>query len=195
MVEQIDALTRRIEHLDQDVLASVKPDDTARRLTSIPGVGPLIAATVRATISDVTGFKSSRDFAAWMGLKPKLSSSGGKDKLGSISKQGNRQLRTLLVVGASSIIKQARRGVVLPEWLVGLMTRKSYKLVAVALASCQQDGPHHLGLAHQGGHVSATEPGRCRIVSYSGGGSRRFVAQVPRSDEPRGYHPDRGYAA
>lgn len=70
-----------------------------------------------------------------MGLTPSLLSSGGKEKLGSISKQGNRQLRTLLVVGASSIIKQAKRGVNLPEWLVGLMGRKPYKLVAVALAN------------------------------------------------------------
>ena len=135
MAEQIDALTARIERLGQEVLASVKADETARRLTSIPGVGPLIAATVRATVSDIGGFKTSRDFAAWLGLTPRLLSSGGKEKLGSISKQGNRQLRTLLVVGASSIVKQAKRGVPLPAWLMGLIARKPYKLVAVALAN------------------------------------------------------------
>jgi transposase len=117
------------------VHADVKADETARRLTSIPGVGPLIAATIRATVNDIGGFKTGRDFAAWLGLTPRLLSSGGKDKLGSISKQGNRQLRTLLVVGASSIIKQAKRGVPLPAWLTGLMARKPYKLVAVALAN------------------------------------------------------------
>ena len=74
------------------------------RLTPVRRV--LIAATVRATINDIEGFKTGRDFAAWQGLTPRLLSSGGKEKLGSISKQGNRQLRTLLVVGASSIIKQ-----------------------------------------------------------------------------------------
>jgi len=135
MAEQIDALSDRIERLGQEIQAGVKADETARRLTSIPGVGPLIAATIRATVNDIGGFKTGRDFAAWLGLTPRLLSSGGKDKLGSISKQGNRQLRTLLVVGASSIIKQAKRGVPLPAWLTGLMARKPYKLVAVALAN------------------------------------------------------------
>lgn len=135
MAEQIDMLSNRIERLGQEIQAGVNDDETARRLTSIPGVGPLIAATVRATVNDIKGFKTGRDFAAWLGLTPRLLSSGGKEKLGSISKQGNRQLRTLLVVGASSIIKQAKRGVPLPVWLTGLMARKPYKLVAVALAN------------------------------------------------------------
>jgi transposase len=135
MAEQIDVLSDRIEHLSQEIQVGVNADETARRLTSIPGVGPLIAATVRATVQDIQGFKTGRDFAAWLGLTPRLLSSGGKEKLGSISKQGNRQLRTLLVVGASSIIKQAKRGVPLPAWLTGLMARKPYKLVAVALAN------------------------------------------------------------
>ena len=95
----------------------------------------MIAATVRTSVNDISAFKSGRDFAAWMGLTPRLLSSGGKEKLGSTAKQGNRQLRTLLVVGASSILKQAKRGAKLSEWLVGLMARKPYKLVAVALAS------------------------------------------------------------
>jgi transposase len=135
MAEQIDLLSDRIERLGQEIQEGVKGDETARRLTGIPGVGPLIAATVRATVNDIAGFKTGRDFAAWLGLTPRLLSSGGKEKLGSISKQGNRQLRTLLVVGASSIIKQAKRGVPLPAWLTGLMARKPYKLVAVALAN------------------------------------------------------------
>jgi transposase len=128
-------LSDRIERLGQEIQEGVKADETARRLTSIPGVGPLIAATIRATVNDIEGFKTSRDFAAWLGLAPRLLSSGGKEKLGSISKHGNRQLRTLLVVGASSIIKQAKRGVPLPAWLMGLMARKPHKLVAVALAN------------------------------------------------------------
>ena len=135
MAEQIDVLTARVERLDADILASVKQDETAQRLRSIPGVGPLIAATIRANVQDITAFKSGRHFAAWMGLTPRLLSSGGKEKLGPISKQGNRSLRTLLVIGATSIIKQAKRGVTLPKWLVSLMTRKPYKLVAVALAN------------------------------------------------------------
>jgi transposase len=135
MAEQIDALPDRIEHLDHQIQEGVKADEAARRLTSIPGVGPLIAATIRATVNDIEGFKTGRDFAAWLGLTPRLLSSGGKEKLGSISKRGNRQLRALLVVGATSIVKQAKRGVPLPAWLIGLMARKPYKLVAVALAN------------------------------------------------------------
>ena len=135
LAEQIDALSARIDHLDAEIRAGIKQDETARRLTSIPGVGPLIAATVRATVHDPHGFRRGRDFAAWLGLPPRLLSSGGKERLGSISKQGNRRLRTLLVIGASSIIKQAKRGVALPAWLIQLMARKPYKLVAVALAN------------------------------------------------------------
>lgn len=135
LVEQIEMLTERIERLDDDIRDSVKHDETARRLTSIPGVGPVIAATIRAVVHDVDGFRSGRDLAAWIGLTPRAHSSGGKERLGGISKQGNRQLRTLLVIGATSIIKHAKRGVKLPEWLVCLMARKPYKLVAVALAN------------------------------------------------------------
>jgi transposase len=135
MVEQIDTLSVRIERLDRDILTCVKEDETARRLTTIPGVGPIIAATVRAAVHDAHGFRTGRDFAAWTGLVPRAHSSGGKERLGSISKRGNRQLRTLLIVGATSIIKLGKRGVKLPQWLTGLILRKPYKLVAVALAN------------------------------------------------------------
>jgi len=135
MVEQIDTLSVRIERLDRDILTCVKEDETARRLTTIPGVGPIIAATVRAAVHDAHGFRTGRDFAAWTGLAPRAHSSGGKERLGSISKRGNRQLRTLLIVGATSIIKLGKRGVNLPLWLTGLILRKPYKLVAVALAN------------------------------------------------------------
>jgi transposase len=135
MLEQIEALTERIERLDRDILASVKADEVARRLTSIPGVGPLIAATVRATVQDPRVFRSGRDFAAWIGLTPRVHSSGGKERLGAISKRGNTHLRTLFIVGATSIIKLGKRGVKLTTWLAGLMARKPFKLVAVALAN------------------------------------------------------------
>ena len=135
MAEQIDVLTARIQHLDQDIAAGVKQDEAALLLTSVPGVGPLIAATVRATVHHAEGFRSGRDFAAWVGLTPRMHSSGGKEKLGSISKQGNRRLRTLFVIGATSVLKLAKRGLKLPDLLAGLMARKPFKLVAVALAN------------------------------------------------------------
>jgi transposase len=107
MAGQIEGLTVRIEAFDAKNLATVKNDEAARRLTTIPGVGPIIAATVRATISDPAAFRTRRDLAAWIGITPRANSSGGKERLGSISKQGNKQLRTLLIVGATSILKHA----------------------------------------------------------------------------------------
>ena len=135
MVEQIDALSTRIERLDDDIRKCVQEDEAARRLTTIPGVGPIIAATVRAAVHDARGFKSGRDFAAWTGLTPRAHSSGGKERLGSISKRGNQQLRTLLIVGATSILKLGKRGLKLPDWVAGLFARKPFKVVAVALAN------------------------------------------------------------
>jgi transposase len=95
----------------------------------------MIAATVRASIQDPTAFRTGRDLAAWIGITPQANSSGGKERLGKISKQGNKQLRTLLIVGATSILKQARRGVKLSPWIVSLLARRPYKVAAVALAN------------------------------------------------------------
>lgn len=135
MAEQIEGLTARIEALDTKIMTAVKADETARRLTSIPGVGPIIAATVRAVIQDPAAFRTGRDLAAWIGITPRANSSGGKERLGRITKRGNKQLRTLLIVGATSILKQARRGVKLPAWVVSLIARRPYKVAAVALAN------------------------------------------------------------
>lgn len=135
MAEHIESLTTRIDVLDTKIVAAVKADDAARRLTTIPGVGPIIAATVRATVQDPAAFRTGRDLAAWIGITPRAHSSGGKERLGKISKQGNKQLRTLLIVGATSILKQARRGVKLPAWVVSIMARRPYKVAAVALAN------------------------------------------------------------
>jgi transposase len=115
LVAQIRDLTARVERLDRDVVAAVKADTDARRLTSIPGVGPIIAATVKAVVHDPAGFRTGRNFAAWVGLTPSSHSSGGKERLGAISKRGNKLLRTLLIVGATSVIKQAKQGIAVPR--------------------------------------------------------------------------------
>jgi transposase len=135
MAEQIAALAVQVERLDRQIIAAVKDDEDARRLTSIPGVGPIIAATVRAAVPDPRGFRTGRDFAAWIGLTPRAHSSGGKERIGAISKRGNRQLRTLLIVGATSILKLGKRGFKLPQWIAALMLRRPFKVVAVALAN------------------------------------------------------------
>lgn len=114
--EQIELLTTRIEKLDREILVAVRKDPDARRPMSIPGVGPH-PATVRTSVVDARDFATARDFAAWTGLTPRAQSSGGKERLGAISKRGNRQLRTLLIVGATSIIKLAKRGLKVPLWI------------------------------------------------------------------------------
>ncbi|TWC73278.1 transposase, partial [Rhizobium sp. SJZ105] len=135
LVEQIETVTARIERLDRNILETVRKDDSARRLTAIPGVGPIIAATIRAVVPDPAGFRTGRDFAAWIGLTPRAHSSGGKERIGSISKRGNQQLRTLLVAGATSILKLARRGLQASPWIAAMMLRRPFKVVAVALAN------------------------------------------------------------
>lgn len=135
LADQIERLTKRIEVLDSKIIAAVKADDAARRLTTIPGVGPIIAATVRVAVQNPAAFRTGRDLAAWIGITPKAHSSGGRERLGRISKRGNKQLRTLLIVGATSILKQARRGSKLPGWVLSVMARRPYKVAAVALAN------------------------------------------------------------
>jgi len=136
VASQIDALKAQIEKLEQAIVATVKRDDDARRLVTIPGVGAITAASVRALVPDPGGFKSGRHFAAWLGLTPKDHSSAGKTRLGKITRAGDERLRSLLVAGATAVIQQVRRGRGRPSpWLLASLKRKSPKLAAVALAN------------------------------------------------------------
>ena len=135
VASQIDALKVQIEKLEQAIVATVRRDDDARRLVTIPGVGAIIAASVRALVPDPGGFKSGRHFAAWLGLTPKPHSSGGKERLGRLSKMGNPVLRSLLVVGATAVLRHARGNPNASRWIATLLARRPYKIVAVALAN------------------------------------------------------------
>ncbi len=135
VASQIDALKVQIEKLEQAIVATVRRDDDARRLVTIPGVGAIIAASVRALVPDPGGFKSGRHFAAWLGLTPRPHSSGGKERLGRISKMGNPALRSLLVVGATAVLRHARGNPNASRWITALLARRPYKIVAVALAN------------------------------------------------------------
>ena len=105
-------------------------------LASIPGVGTITASAIVASVPDPKVFKSGRDFSASLGSTPRQNSSGGKEKLGSISKQGNRYIRRLLVLGATSLSRVAgKRKGSLRDWLVALLARKPARLVTVALAN------------------------------------------------------------
>jgi transposase len=135
LTEQIEALTERVDTLEGKIVAEVRRDDTMRRLTTIPGIGPITAATIQALVPNPGAFTSGRHFAAWIGLTPKMHSSGGKERLGKISKMGNPALRSLLVVGATAVSRQVRRGATMSPWLTALLARRPAKVAAIALAN------------------------------------------------------------
>jgi len=134
--DQLTLAKQQILEADRRILAWHRSSELSRRLDEIPGVGPLIATTLVASIPDPQAFRSGRDLSAWIGLVPRQNSTGGKERLGHISKAGNRYLRKLLVVGALSVIKQAKQtGASRHAWLVALMARRSTKVAAIALAN------------------------------------------------------------
>ena len=108
IADQIEALGRQITRLEKEIIAAAKRDNDMRRLTTIPGVGAITAASIKVLIPDPARFKSGRHLAAWLGLTPKSRSSGGKERLGKISKMGNTELRSLLALGATSVLRHAR---------------------------------------------------------------------------------------
>src|SRR5215468_1324501 len=132
---QLIVVKQQILENDRRVRSSARATDLGRRLMEVPGVGPLLASALTATISDPSAFKTGRNLAAWIGLVPKQNSSGGKERLGSITKAGNRYLRQMLVVGAMAVIRYAERHGTRRPWLIQLMARRSAKVAAVALAN------------------------------------------------------------
>lgn len=135
LIAQLEALQQQIGRLECQIHAQHRASDASRRLETIPGIGVLGATAIAATVSDPAVFKSGREFAAWIGLVPRQTSSGGKERLGSISKQGDRYLRRLLVVGATAVLRHARAHPDKHPWLMQLLTRRPAKVVAVALAN------------------------------------------------------------
>lgn len=135
MVDQLRDLARQIAKLETRLQAWHRKDETSRRLAQVPGIGPITASAIVAAVPDASIFRSGRQFAAWLGLTPKSHSSGGKEKLGGISKQGNSYLRRLLVVGATSVIRVARKETSSKLWATKLLERKPARVVSVALAN------------------------------------------------------------
>jgi transposase len=133
--KEADRLVARLAQIDKKLLAQHKADPNSRRLSAIPGVGPVSALSFALKV-DATQFKSGRHFAAWLGLVPREISTGGKLRLGGISRAGNERLRQLLVLGATAVIRFARPGRPgVSAWLLALLERKPRKLAAVALAN------------------------------------------------------------
>jgi transposase len=136
MLAQIEEQTARIDGLEKEIRARAPKDTEVARLMTIPGVGAISATAVRAFCPDMRQLRSGRDFAAWIGLTPKQHSTGGKARLGSISRMGQRDIRRLLIVGASAVVCwAARKGALAGSWLTGMMARKPHMLVVVAVAN------------------------------------------------------------
>lgn len=136
IAEQIDTADGHIDALETQIVAWHKTNEASRNLATIPGIGPITASALAASVADPSAFDSGRKLAAWLGLVPRQNSTGGKNRLGSITKAGDKYLRRLLVLGATSVIRYARgKAPGEAEWLKGLLERKSARLASVALAN------------------------------------------------------------
>jgi transposase len=132
---QLRALQSLIATLEKRIMAQHRANADSKRLATIPGVGLVGATAIAATVTDPKAFRSGRDFAAWVGLVPREASIGGKQKLGPISKQGDRYLRRILVVGAHSVLRRAKNNPEKYPWLTSLLARRPFRVVAIALAN------------------------------------------------------------
>lgn len=134
LFDQLAETNKRIEQLAGEIKVTHEQSEASQRLATIPGVGMLSATIIAATTPDVSNFDSARDYAAWLGLTPKPHSTGGKQKVGRISKMGNRYIRRLLYLGAMSQIMVRRRCGLGSDWLSDMLIRKKTKVAAIALA-------------------------------------------------------------
>lgn len=136
LARRLAELTDEIGTLDRELSAWHAENEASQRLAAIPGIGVITATAIAATVTDPEQFRSGRQFAAWLGLTPQQQSTGGKTRLGGISKQGDRYLRRLLVVGATAVMRHTKdKATRLADWIRDLLARKPFRLVSVALAN------------------------------------------------------------
>jgi transposase len=135
LVGQFNDTKARIDTITADLRRAAEADEAARRLQTMPGIGPITASVLAATLPDVSAFRSARDLSAWLGLTPKPHSSGGKERLGAISKMGNRYIRRLLYLGAMGVISARRKADLGEDWLGRMLGKTPLKVVAIALAN------------------------------------------------------------
>jgi transposase len=134
LASQLDGLDIKLKGIEARVMAWHRQDQTSQCLATIPGVGPISGVSFALKVPDPKAFRSARHFASWLGITPREASTGGRQRLGKISRQGDEDLRRLLVIGATAVIRAAKPGRVSP-WLMALLARKSKKVAAVALAN------------------------------------------------------------
>jgi transposase len=136
LAAQLRLLKAQILACDRRIMAWHRSNETSKRLDAIPGVGPVLATALVASVADPRAFRSGRDFSAWVGLVPKQNSSGGKERLGNITKRGDRYLRSLFTAGALAVIRYAKlHGTKHRPWLTALLARRPTKVAAIALAN------------------------------------------------------------
>ena len=154
IIDQIFSLQEKIDELNRCIKQQHRASDVAKRLEGIPGIGIITATAMAATVTDPAQFKTGRDLAAWIGLVPKQHSTGGKARLGGISKQGDRYLRRLLVGGGTSVVKLAKIFPWRYPWVAKLLEKKPAKVVAVV--GRQQTGAGRLGGDELRWHLSTS---------------------------------------
>ena len=136
LLGRIEELDGKIDGLDREIRTSARENEETARLTTIPGVGPITALALQAFAPPMESFRRGRDFSAWLGLVPRQHTTGGKPRMGRVSKMGQRDLRRLLVTGATTVVRHAaRREEIADPWLAGMLARKPRMVVAVALAN------------------------------------------------------------
>ena len=135
LAAQLQALQTTIGAIEKRIVVQHRANKESKRIQTVPGIGVIGASAIAATVPNPKIFRSGRDFAAWIGLVPRQMSTGGKPKLGSISKQGDRYLRRILVVGAVSVLRRAKLNPEKFPWITRLLARRPFKVVAVALAN------------------------------------------------------------
>ena len=135
LVDQFGLLEIGIRKAEAGIVAWHRGNEASRRLATIPGIGPITASAIAATVPDARLFSSGRQFAAWLGLTPQPRSSGGKERLGRISRQGNAYIRRLLVTGMTAVLRYTRANSTRNPWVAMLLERKPARLVTVALAN------------------------------------------------------------
>lgn len=135
LAAQLQAMQTTIGALERRIVVRHRSNQDSKRLQTIPGIGVIGATAIAATITDPAAFRSGRDFAAWVGLVPREASTGGKQKLGPISKQGDRYLRRILVGGAVSLLRRAKLSPQRYPWVTQMLARRPFKVVAIALAN------------------------------------------------------------
>jgi transposase len=135
LAAELQAMQTLIASIEKRIMAQHRASGESQRVETIPGIGVIGATAIAATVPDPKVFRSGRDFAAWIGIVPRQDSTGGKQKLGPISKQGDRYLRRILIVGAISVLRRAQENPGKYPWLTQLLARRPFKVVAVALAN------------------------------------------------------------